>query len=250
MWDINCDESYIEPEHDFMVIGGIAAKREDMLAMSAAIDKWRGVPLANREFKWNKSGRGKRRTYRQFVTGAMRWILDEKKVVFAAAAFPRAQIDTDTFFDGNEDRQLYSFMYLPIVHQLIPHIPEGEAVSVYPDKRNLTNYSLKRLHRELNNGIGSQHGYPRNQVVTVEPVDSKVSNAGQVVDVLTGAVGFHFNRRDTLPGTCQRKIDLAAHVAALAKMPNLRRQTTRRVRFAIWQVNFGSSANKSAPKST
>ncbi len=251
VWEINCDETCIEDEHDFMAVGGVAAARETMVSLNAGIDRWREKnSIEGKEFKWKSAARGKQSAYREFAQGGMNWIMQKRLVVFAAAGFENEQIDTERYHDGNENLQLYRFMYLMILNKLVPHVPPGENIAVYPDARKMANYSLSDLQSALNNGIFGRHGYQRNYVVSVEPVDSKDSNPGQLADVFAGAVGFHFNRRDELSGSSRKKIALASEIAALAGCVDLRTSTPRGARFAIWKVDLTKSAKKNAPKPT
>ena len=67
----------------------------------------------------------------------------------------------------------------------------------------------------------------------------------QLADVLMGAVGFHCNGSHTKDGASRHKIELAAYVAAKARVRTLDQQTgLGRQAFEIWRFKFSGKAKR------
>ncbi|MBA7557366.1 hypothetical protein ES705_50117 [subsurface metagenome] len=74
-----------------------------------------------------------------------------------------------------------------------------------------------------------------NPFVSIEPVDSKLSDLLQISDIMMGAIGYQKNGYHLLAESKIAKIELAQYIAGSAGLKNLSDNTLRsNERFTIW----------------
>jgi hypothetical protein len=111
---------------------------------------------------------------------------------------------------------------------------------IHLDERSTT-YRLSKFRPILNRGIKKKLGHPIDVVLSIDPVDSKMSNVMQIADVIMGAVGWTANGQ---PGTRQSRIALADHSAKRAHVPSLKASAPGTKRFKVWQVVLSQKNEK------
>jgi hypothetical protein len=109
---------------------------------------------------------------------------------------------------------------------------------VFVDQRT-SSFSLEDLRQILNNGMASRLGIHSRPFRAVQPVDSKLSVFVQLVDVITGAVGYHWNQLHLAPGASEARRELAAYLAERLGFDNLPIETSFSMqRFKIWKMRL------------
>lgn len=244
---ICCDESCTTGGHRSLIVSGTMVEAGIAADLNARMDAWRARENMLAEMKWTKISAAKFEKYLAIVEAAFRRIACAE-IAFRSVVFQSKDIRYGEFHDGSQDLGLYRFMYQMILHCHVPRAAPGDSLIVLPDKRNLKDHQLGDLQRALNHGIRKEHGFQRNTVVSIEPLDSKTSNLSQVNDILMGAVAFFNNDRDRYAGGNQAKRKIAARVAELAQA-DLRSNTPASMKhFGVWQFCFGAGRKAGARK--
>jgi hypothetical protein len=244
---IYLDESCIGKGHSVTVVAGCCLSEADYELLNLRFENWRDRERMQSEIKWTKVSNGKLPNYKSLAVGAFGWI-GRKQLAFHAAAIRRSQLRTAVFHDGDFELELNRFMYDLIFHCHLRQLPDGARIKIHPDRRCERGEKICRLQECLNAGIRRDHGWQRYRVVSVEPVDSKRENVSQINDVLMGAIGFHCNNRHAGSESSAAKIELAAHIATLAGLPDLRVNTPKHMtHFGIWQRDLSKSKKAKTP---
>jgi len=236
-YHIYCDESSIGKRHSHMVLGGIMLPADQAISLTAAVAKWREKANMLSELKWTRVSKQKLQEYRAFVRGTMHYI-GQKELWFRCMVLEQQHLDWRTFHGGDECLGYNKFLYQLVFKGFIPFLYSGDKVVIYPDERHSQD-SLDELGRCLNRAACRTWGWNVGPVSKVEPIASQKNTIMQMNDVLLGAVAHQNNRREDVPGRDQAKVDLAAYVAELAALPNLRTHSrATRANFNIWQFRL------------
>jgi hypothetical protein len=161
--------------------------------------------------------------------------LRSRQIAFCAIVVERKEWNNREYNNNSEDDGLSKLFYQFILHRLIPLMPQGDNLLVFPDKKN-ERYNFGSLQSSLRGGMIKKFGAPRVSIPMIRPVCSKTTILGQVNDVLLGAIGFHANEKQFKPEVGPAKIALAAHLASLLNLPTLATATPPHpTQFGIWR---------------
>jgi len=235
---IFCDWSNDHAEARYMVFGGIVVDGSLLDGVNREIGLWRETNNMMSELKWTKVSTQKFPEYQSLINHF--FSKSEQNVLhFKAVVFDKSQIDYRTFHENSKEMGRYKFFYQFILHKFSNCLGGKEyRIRIVFDESSAT-YPLSRFQHMLNLGIRKKNGWDFDPVCSVEAADSKKENLIQVADVLMGAVGFHCNEGDQVPGAKQSKIALAKYIARKAGLWSLKQQTWKGSdRFNIWRFDF------------
>lgn len=186
------------------------------------------------ELKWTKITNQKYAEYQAFVDA---FFIGAKHGMwsFHCMVLDTRRIDYGTYHQGDKDLGFYKFFYQLLLHPFGRRVGrDDQRVVVHFDERQ-SNYSLADFRVILNRGLAKQYGITSEVIREVKAIRSHDSDVLQTADILMGAVGFHWNRVDLVPGTRQAKIDLANYIASQVGMATLRQRTPKKLHhFTIW----------------
>jgi hypothetical protein len=189
-FEIYCDESQQElfgsptelRKGKFTIIGGLWIEASIRQDVKEAIKKLRDKYNLHGEFKWTRVSPSKLAFYLElidlfFATDSMR---------FRCLVLPALQLDAIRFHSGDNELMFYKFYY-----QLLHHwIEDANTYRIFVDmKTNRVGGRLERLREVLASA---------NRFAFVEQIQALPSNEVdllQLVDVLIGAVSYHFHSR-------------------------------------------------------
>ncbi len=186
-FEIYCDESrpeyFTTPKLDaqdrYVLIGGLwieAARRPDLKVKIKAL---RDAHNVHGEFKWTRVSLSRQQFYLDLVA-----LFFQEEMRFRCIVLPANQMDAIQFHDGGNELMFYKFYY-----QLLRHwILDFNAYRIFVDLRtNRVRQRLEHLRQVLNNSNYFA------EVASVQALPSGQLDLLQLVDVLIGAVGYHFH---------------------------------------------------------
>ena len=237
LYHIYCDETCSDKGHNYMVLAGIMAEVGSAKVYRDELLRWRRERRMYNELKWTRVSANKILEYTDFVETAIDKI-KRGEIVFQAMVLDKTQIDYNKHQKGDKELGFYKFFFQLLYHRFCKRLSRDDQVVVFPDER-YTKYDFDSLRNKLNSKLGRERDMFDCPVRRVKPVDSKTSQLMQVNDLLMGAIGFHSNRREELPGSCLAKIQVAAAFAKGMGLQSLRGEQTRCMgRFGIWQFKL------------
>ncbi len=222
-----------------MVYGGIITPAHNVDAFNALIDTWRVENNMKSEMKWAKVSRNKLDKYISFVDLFFDHAAPEF-CHFKSVVLDTPHIDYKTHHNGDDELAFYKFYYHFLLHKFGPYAAtDDHRLSVFIDHRSTTRERLSDLRRCLNAGIRKTHGRTCDVVNAVEPRVSHECNLIQLADVLMGAIAYHCNARHKESNAARHRCDLAEHIAARGKLPNLAQATPRGAdQFEVWRFRL------------
>jgi hypothetical protein len=241
---IYCDESRQTGER-YMALGGIIVPAAAISGIEAMASAYRHKHRMHAELKWSRVSEKKYSEYQQFVDHFFD-LNKDNKMHFHAMLIDTHQLDHRTHNDRDPELGMYKFFYQLLIHSFgKKYCREGEddRFIVKFDHRE-SKYPLAELKNILNNGMNSRLSIPTKPFHSVEAIDSKSSDLMQFTDVLLGAIGHQKNGFHLVPGARQAKINLAAHIAQKAVLPDLTCTPWGRGNFTIWNFRLQSKAKK------
>ena len=206
--EIYCDESLDRGGYD--LLGGLwltrASARRFRRKAQAIRDKY-NYP---REIKWKKAtGSSLSPFYREYGEMAIDH-LNGKTCGFHCIVIPKRFVDYKTYHGGDRELAFYKFWHLLFRKRVEP----GTTYVIRMDKRsNRVASRLNDLRDVLNNCGRADHGLGYDCCREVIPVDSKKEELVQAVDLILGAVGYHYAGNDTTPWASPGKCELATRMA-------------------------------------
>lgn len=178
--------------------------------------------------------------YKQFMDYFFR-LNNTDRLHFHALVIDTHLVNHRKFSKGDKELGFYKFYYQLLLNCFGRHYcptVEEDLFRVYLDYRK-THYPLKEFKDILNNGMAKEfqnHGRPFRKV---EPLNSKAHDFMQINDILIGAIGYQKNGCDKVAGCSPAKVELAAHIRALADIRDLGRNTRFGVqRFKVWNFRL------------
>ena len=115
---------------------------------------------------------------------------------------------------------------------------EDDRFLVFLDHRQ-TSYKLGTLKNTLNHGIKKKYGAAHQPWRNIEPRNSKEVDLLQIVDILTGAVGFVKNGYADNPESSVAKKTLVAHIGKAINHPRLGEDTAwGQSKFTVWNFKL------------
>lgn len=186
-FEVYCDESRQEyfgasrqPGPDqYVLIGSLwieAARRGEL---KAKIKTLREAHDLHGEFKWNRVSPSRQQFYTSLVD-----LFFAEAMRFRCILLPASQLDAVCFHEGDNDLMFYKFYYL-LLHQWIL---DFNRYRIFVDaKTNRVKQRLTHLKAFITrSNITSE-------IAGIQALKSHEVDLIQLVDVLTGAVGYHFN---------------------------------------------------------
>jgi hypothetical protein len=225
-----------------MVLGALIAEEDQARLLDAKLQHVKEQWRAGNELKWGKVSRTKLDVYEAFVTAGLSSLRRDAPGYYAIVV-DTAALDHNRYNDGSSEIGFSKFIYqLLLKCARLFHF--GSNLDCFLDDRT-TRQSLDELRRILNNGASK--AFRARPVRRVEYRDSKDTNIIQLVDLLTGAVAYHWNGNDKADGASPARVWLASHIARGAGMSRLDVGTAPgRDRFSVWK--FAASPRSKSPR--
>lgn len=189
MIHIYCDENRPEmigkenPLDRYAAIGGVWIEKKSTRNIKRNIQRLKEKHQLNNEFKWKNVSPSKVDFYLDLID----LFFENPDMRFRCIVIDSPKVDLNKFHNSDQELGFYKFYY-----QLIYHWLHGnKEYSIFLDyKKNKDRNRLTTLKDVLNN---ASMAYIEN----VQAIESKHSLLIQLVDVLTGAVGYKFNEYNT-----------------------------------------------------
>ncbi len=186
-FEVYCDES--RPEyfalpaaavHDrYTLIGGLWIEADRRADYKAKIKRLREEHNVHGEFKWNRVSPSRQLFYAELMD-----LFFEEPMRFRCLVLPADELDAVQFHGGDNELMFYRFYY-----QLLHHwILDFNTYRVFVDTK--TNRVRQRLAKLC--AVLDRSNY-FSDVRSVQALPSDEVDLLQLVDVLIGAVGYHFN---------------------------------------------------------
>lgn len=143
------------------------------------------------------------------------------------------QLDHHRYNGGDREIGFSKFMYQLLLKCSRLFCEDGSGVDCFLDDRT-TRQTLDELRKILNAGSAKKNG--TRPFKRVEYRDSKDCNLIQAVDLLTGAVAYHWNGWHAAEGASAHRVQLAATIARGVGLPTLATPTRAgRDALAVWK---------------
>lgn len=205
------DESLKRGGYD--LLGGLWVRPEEARSLRSDIEAIRTntkCPAASDELKWTRcSGLTVKPTYAAMVD----LIMDRIRVgqaEFKCIVIDRRLVDNAAWNGGDKELGFFKAWHT----LLFSKIEEGNGYRIRLDAMELRQRTrLVELRNVLNARGMRDKNFPYHCCESVEGSDSKGDDLIQVVDILTGAVGYHYSRVHLESGASPAKIELAARIA-------------------------------------
>ena len=206
-------------------------------------------PSRRSELKWTKVSKGKLASYQKFID----FFAKSPRVDFRCVVLDTHTIDYKEYHEGNEELGFYKFLYFFLSRNMekdYQYRALRDHYQLFLDRRrkedDIEVGRLRDLKAVLNNRLDDTC----NEIIppcvrSVEATDSKESPEVQIIDVLTGAVGYAWEGFQTSPA----KLQLILYIENLfgLKLNTLTPYLTEKIN--IWKFEFRDRP-KSAPHPT
>lgn len=229
---IYVDESSQSGAH-FMVLGALVIEQGRVEGFDAALQAVRTNHRLDREMKWGKVSKQMLRAYAEFMDVGISG-LHKKTPGFYAIVIDATELDHGRYNGGDHEIGFSKFIYQLLVKCARLFGRDGAALDCFLDDRT-TRQTLAELRTILNNGANSKFGV--RPFRRVEFRDSKESNLIQFVDLMTGAIAYHWNKRHLAQDASPPRIWLANHLAERLHLKSLGASTVGAGQepFSIWK---------------
>lgn len=202
------DESFNRRGYD--IIGGLWLTRPNAIRLRRVIETVRNKFNYHREFKWTKAtGATLSPAYKelaQLVGDQIR----SGRATFNCIVLTTRLIDYRTYHERDKELGFYKFMHFLVRKR----VDAGRSYVLYLDHRiNRREDRLTTLRQTVNAGARKDYGLGYECCRDVQALDSKTNDILQVVDVLVGAVGWHYAGRHYDSESCMAKNILADRIA-------------------------------------
>lgn len=210
------DESYKRGPYD--LLGGLWVPAVHADALRTAIVAARQARGCTGEVKWKKcSGSAPHPLYLDIldiVGRAMRF----GRAEFKCIVIDRRLVDNHAWNDGDAELGYFKAWWTLLASKL----ESGNVYRVRLDALNLQRTNrLTTLRDVLNATAARDRGFAYPCCESVEARDSKTDDLIQVVDLLTGAVGFHYSGAHRLPGASAGKIAFVERLCSTIRRRDL-----------------------------
>ncbi|ABP66629.1 hypothetical protein Csac_1015 [Caldicellulosiruptor saccharolyticus DSM 8903] len=235
---IYCDESS-QNKNRYMIIGGLWVLYENLKEIEETIKQYRTQHNMYSELKWGKVSKGKLVEYKKLVDIIFKFI-GEKKMAYRCIVVDLSLMDNKKYNKGDEELGFYKMYYQLLLHYINPNY----RYIIYPDDRkNSYKYRLQSLQIILNRGLRKKHKLDMDIVRHIEARKSHEVDLIQATDILTGAIGFHWNDMDKKEGASSAKKELALYIAQKAGLATLKSYHRKdcSMHFHIWYCDFKKS---------
>ncbi|HYH80749.1 MAG TPA: DUF3800 domain-containing protein [Longimicrobium sp.] len=210
------DESLKRGHYD--LLGGLWVPARHADALRGLIAAARARHGCTGEVKWKKcSGSAAHPFYLELVDLVAAQI-GARRIKYKCIVIDRRLVDNDAWNEGDRELGYFKAWWTLLLSRVQP----GWLYRVRLDALNLQRGGrLQTLRDTLNAAARRDRGLDYACCESVEARDSKKDDLIQVVDVLTGAVGFHYAGGHTAPGASRGKIELAERICAGVGKPSL-----------------------------
>lgn len=170
------------------------------------------------EVKWTKcSGSSPHPLYLELVD-LVGTTIAAGRAKYKCIVIDRRLVDNATWNDGDRELGYFKAWWTLLLSRVQP----GWLYRVRLDALNLQRSGrLQTLRDTLNAAAIRDRGLDYPCCESVESRDSKKDDLIQVVDLLTGAVGFHYAGGHRAPGASRGKIELAERICTVMDKPSL-----------------------------
>jgi hypothetical protein len=225
------DESLKRGHYD--VLGGLWIPARHAEPLRAAITEARARHECTGEMKWSKSSGSSVHPLYADVVDLAAAAIHAGRAKYKCIVIDRRLVDNATWNDGDRELGYFKAWWTLLMSRVQP----GWRYRVRLDALNLQRSGrLQTLRDTLNATAIRDRGLSYPCCESVEPRDSKKDDLIQVVDLLTGAVGFHYAGGHTAPGSSPAKIELAERICARLRKPSLCVESKRtEAGFNIWK---------------
>jgi hypothetical protein len=210
------DESLKRGPYD--LLGGLWIPARHAEPLRAALSEARQRHACTGEVKWTKcSGSAAHPLYLEWVDRVAATIA-AGRAKYKCIVIDRRLVDNAAWNDGDRELGYFKAWWTLLLSRVHP----GWLYRVRLDALNLQRSGRLLTLRDTLNAAAMRDrglGYPCCE--SVEPRDSKKDDLIQVVDLLTGAVGFHYAGGHTAPGASRGKVELAERICAAVNKPSL-----------------------------
>ncbi len=222
-----------------MLIGGIWV---DEITYKAVIEKCNQFKQSigwtiDAKFNWKNVSKLTLSNYKKFID-----IFFEFNLNFNAIIIDQKEICLKNNYENDQELGFYIFYYLLLWHNSVKN--DKNEYLIYLDRRN--NKKQTRLD-DLKKYLQKDSGL---NIKVLEPVNSKYYNLIQFTDILLGAFGFYYNKRNTDENVSKVKWELAQYIAMKIDRKDLCFNTLKAgyKNLNIWELE--PSKAKSALQST
>lgn len=233
LYHIYCDESR-QTKDRFMIFSGIIIPEKTVDVFEKTMKKYRNQTNMHSELKWSKVSKQKLNEYKVFIDFFFA-LNNTDKIHFKSLAIDNHKVKHKIYNNGNKEVGFYKFYYqLFMAFSRTYYHDNSDKFIIYPDYRN-TSYSLKELKKILNHGVAKKQNIHTSPFRSIEPKNSKNSEAIQLNDLILGAIGYQMNGYHQLAKSSAAKIELCKYIAKKAGLSDLTKGTRYgQNRFTIW----------------
>lgn len=216
-----------------MVLGALVIEHQRATGFDAALEAVRTNHRIDREMKWSKVSKQMLDAYTEFLTVGLSGLREETPG-FYAIVIDATELDHARYNGGDREIGFSKFIYQLLMKCARLFGRGGAGIDCFLDDRT-TRQTLDEFRTILNNGARSKLGV--RPFRRVEFRDSKQSNLIQFVDLMTGAIAYHWNKRHLAQDASPPRIWLANHLAEKLGLKSLGAATVGAgaEAFSIWK---------------
>jgi hypothetical protein len=229
MWEVYCDESRIT-RCKFMLIGALTVPPTAREAFSKADAAFRNRTSNNQaHFKWLKAcGTKKLPSYLGLVD-----LFFDHDIRFKCLIVETSKVDYKAHHQGDPELGFYKFYFL-LLSRLIS-FDNQHIVRIHrrPDKNR---GRLSDLQSATNNWCRRQRRKNITPIASIDAADYRDHTELQIVDVLLGAIGYHWERCHLKDGASHSKIEICNAICKrLEKASLVFESDWREQKFNLWK---------------
>lgn len=231
--------------HRYMVIGGVVCTPNIAKSIISDLEKLHPSRPVHWAYEWKNVREANLKRYFAFLDLFFDYN-SSHHIDFRCIVIDCEGLDHGSFNDGDGDLGFNKFLYQHLLSHY-RHYGDGCSFYCYHDRR-VSRWSLDEIKSMLNNKSASGINDDRRHYPLLAYSDKRVEPMLQFSDVLIGAVGFAWNKKDeTLGGKPKHR--LAEHVRKLAGLPTLARKTPYDKRhFDIWPLRLSEAPREPSSK--
>lgn len=233
--------------HRYMVLGAVVVPGTEVDAATNALAELlarHGVHAG--ELKWTKVSRGKLAAYQAAIDYYFD-ILVPLGAQCHALVVDTSLLDHQGYNQGDAEIGFNKFLFQLLFHRVGKPFGQTERIVVDMDARNSSRDLMELqsiLNRRMVRTFGIDGSFP---FARIAHRDSKKSRLIQISDIISGAVAWHCNDHDAVPGASEAKAQLANHIASKVGLRRLGRTSPmRELRLSIWNIQMGARKGRPA----
>lgn len=228
--------------HRYLVIGALVVHAAEVESVRRALHECRLRHGLAQEMKWAKVSRSYCDGYEDVVLCGLKALRTSTPAYYCFVADTQ-ELDHRRYNGGSSETGFSKFVYQLLMKCARLYCRGGAPIDCFLDDRT-TKQTLEELRQILNSG--SHKHFQQRPFRRVEFRDSKTCELIQLVDMLTGAVAYHWNGHHRLDGASPHRVRLSATIATEVGMKSLAEATSPgRDSFSVWKFAPGP---KGSPK--